>query len=80
MEEAKIELIFKDINKLSDIKLRRVTNFCKERVDELLLAYKKQRLKQAPKILERKMRYKNPKFLNLKQLMENDFEEVWILF
>ena len=48
MEEAKIQLIFKDINKLSDIKLRRVTKFCKERVDELLLAYRKQRLKQAP--------------------------------
>ena len=79
MEEAKIQLIFSDINKLSDIKLRRVTNFCKERVNELLIAYKIQRLKQAPEILERKMRYKNPKFLNLKQLMENNYEEMWIL-
>ena len=72
--EAKIKLIFNDINQLSDIKLKRVTDFCKKRVDELVRDYKKRRIASAPEILARKLRYKNPKIINLKQLQRGVHE------
>lgn len=79
LDEARIQLIFKDINQLSEAKLRRVNDFCKKRVDELVSNYKKQRILQAPEILARKLRYKKPKFINIKQLKRGFTEDMWIL-
>ena len=69
---------FVSFDSLSGGKLFRVNKFIKETIDGLEKEYNKQRIKQAPRILKRNLRYSRAKIFNLQKIKEGDFHEIWV--